>query len=97
MLDDLEGKLGQRLECADHVNDLEFRLTTAHDALLTREHDHGHGTEQRVGGSRGQVQRARSKRGDAHAGLAGQPPVSRGHKGCALLVARQDQLDRRVA
>ena len=61
------------------------------------EHDHRHGTEQRVGRSRRQVQRARAERGDAHAGLAGQPAVGRGHEGRALLVAGQDQLDRRVA
>ena len=89
--------LVKRLESADHVHDLEFGLPAAHDALLTREHDHGHGTEQSIGCSRRQVQRARTKRGDAHTGLAGQPPVSRGHEGRALLVAGQDQLDRRVA
>ena len=31
------------------------------------------------------------------AGLAGQPPIGRGHEGRGLLVARQDQLDRGVA
>ena len=89
--------LVKRLECADHVDDLEFGLPAAHDALLAREHDHGHGAEQRIGRPRRQVQRARAERGDAHAGLAGQPSVGRGHEGRALLVARQDQLDRRVA
>ena len=87
----------KRLECADHVHDLELGLPAAHDALLTREHDHGHGAEQRVGRPRRQVQRARTERGDAHAGPAGQPPVGRSHEGRALLVTRQDQLDRRVA
>ena len=95
--DDLERKLGQRLESTDHIDDLELGLPAAHDALLPGEHDHRHGTEQRIGCSRRQVQRARTKRGDAHTGLAGQPPVSRGHEGRALLVAGQDQLDRRVA
>ena len=95
--DDLERKLGQRLESADDVDDLEFCLPAAHDALLPGEHDHRHGTEQRVGCSRRQVQRARTERGDAHAGLAGQPAVSRGHEGRALLVAGQDQLDRGVS
>ena len=95
--DDLKRKLCQWLECTDHVDNLELGLPAAHDALLPGEHDHGHGTEQGIGGSRRQVQRARTKRGDAHAGLAGQPAVSRGHEGRALLVASQDQLDRRVS
>ena len=50
-------KLGERLECADDVYDLEFCLAAAHDAFLSREHDHGHGAEQCVGRCRRQVQR----------------------------------------
>ena len=95
--DDLARQLGQRLEGADHVDDLEPGLPAAHDPLLPGDHDHRHGAEQRIGRAGRQVQRAGTERGDADARLAGQPPVGRGHERRALLVAGQDQLDRRIA
>ena len=51
----------------------------------------------RVGRGGGEVQRARAERRDADAGLAGQPPVGRGHEAGRLLVARDHQLDARGA
>ena len=81
----------------DHVHDLEARLPAAHDALLAGDHDHRHRAEMGVGRAGGEVERARAERGDADAGLAGEPAVGRGHEGGRLLVAGDDQLDRGVA
>ena len=46
--DDLKRELRQRLECPNDVDDLELCLTAAHDALLSRQHDHGHSAKQGV-------------------------------------------------
>src|SRR3712207_9055788 len=46
----------------------------------------------RVGRTGGQVQGTGPERADAHAGLAGEPPVGRGHEGGRLLVPGQDEL-----
>ena len=89
--------LVKRLEGADDVDDLEARLAAAEDRLLAGDHHHRHGAEKGVGGARGEVQRARAERGDADAGLAGQPAVGRRHEGRRLLVPGQDQLDGGVA
>jgi hypothetical protein len=94
--DDLARHLGQRRHRRDDVDDLEARLLAAQDAFLAGEHHHRHGAEQRIGGAGGEIERARAKRRQAHAGRAGQPAVSRRHEGGRLLVPGQHQLDLRA-
>ncbi len=67
------------------------------DRFLAGDHQHGHAAELSVRSGGHEVGRARTERGQAHAGLAGETSVGRGHESRALLVARQDQLDRRRA
>ena len=50
----------------------------------------------RVGGAGREIERARSERGDADAGAAGEPAMGRRHESRRLLVPRQDQLDLRL-
>ena len=95
--DDLQRKLGQRLERADHVDDLEFRLTAAHDAFLSGQHHHRHRAEQRVGRARREIERAGTERGDTDAGLSRQPAIGRRHEGRGLFMPGHDQLDRRFS
>ena len=92
--DDLAGHLGERLHGGDHVDDLEAGLAGGHDRLLAGDHDHRHGAEMGVGRARREVQRARARGRDAHAGLAGEAAVGRGHEGRGLLVPGEHQLDR---
>ena len=81
------------IESALASDDAQARLLAAQDALLSGDHDHGHRAKQGIGGTGGEVERAGTERGEAHAGLARQPPMRRSHEGGGLLVARQDQLD----
>jgi hypothetical protein len=62
-------------------------------AFWPGDQDHRHGAEMGIGRPGREVERARSERRDADAGLAGQPAMRRGHEGRGLLVPRQDQLD----
>ena len=94
---DLTGHLGQGRHRRDDVHDLEARLLAAQNALLARDHDHGHGAEQRIGRAGRQIECARTKRRQANAGFAGQPAVRRRHEGRRLFVAGHHQLDRRAA
>src|SRR6478752_3862890 len=71
-----------------------WRVAGGHDRLLAGDQDHRHGAEVRVGSAGGEVERAGTERGDAHAGFAGEPAVGRGHEGGGLLVAGDDELDR---
>ena len=95
--DDLARQLGQRPHRRHDVDDLEPRLPRRQDALLAGDHDHRHRAEQRVGRAGREIQRARPERGDADARLAGKPAVGRRHEGRGLLMAGDDQLDRRFA
>lgn len=95
--DDLARHLGQRREARHHVHDLEPGLAGGHDSLLASEDDHRHCAEMRVGGGRGEVERAWPERRDADARLAGQPSVGCGHEAGGLLVPRDDQLDAGLA
>ena len=95
--DDLPRHLGQRRHAGDDVDDLEARLLAGHDPLLAGDHDHRHGAELGVGGAGREIERAGAERRDANARLAGQPAVGRRHERRRLLVAGQDQLDRRAA
>ena len=62
-------------------------------SLRAPDHHHWHGAEMGVGGTRREVQRTGAQGGDADAGLARQPPVSRRHEGSCLFMARDNQLD----
>ncbi len=92
--DDLARQLGQRLHRRHDVDDLEARLPRRQDPLLAGDHDHGHRAQQRVGGAGREIQRTGPERGDAHAGLAGEPAVGRGHERGGLLMTGQHQFDR---
>ena len=94
---DLPRHLGQRLERGHDIDDLESGLAARHDSLLSRDHHHRHGTEQRIGRARGEIQRARPQCGQAHPRLAGEPAVGCGHERCALFMPGHDQLDGRLA
>src|SRR5213076_7753 len=61
---DLERKLCKRLESANHVHDVKFRLAAAHDAFLPCEHDHRHAAKQSIGCPCRQVQGAWTEGGD---------------------------------
>ena len=69
--DDLPGHLGHRRHGRDDVDDLKARLLAAQDALLAGDHDHRHGTQERVGGAGRQVERAGAQRRQADAGPSG--------------------------
>ena len=75
----------------------KLRLPRRHDPLLSGQDHHRHRAEMRVGGARREVQRARPQCGNAHARLAGQSPVSRGHEGRCLFVPCDHEFDRRLA
>jgi hypothetical protein len=91
--DDAVRHLRERCHRRDDVDDLEPRLLAAEDALLSRDHDHRHRAELRIGGASGEVQRARPQRRETYACLTGQPAVGRRHECGRLLVTRQYQVD----
>ena len=90
-------QLGQRLHRGDDVDDLEARLARGEDALLAGDHHHRHRAHVGEGGGGGEVERAGAERGDAHARLAREPAVGRGHEAGRLLVTCDHQLDLRMA
>ena len=94
---DLTGGLGQGPHGRDHVDDLEPRLTAAHDPLLAGDQHHRHGAQMRVGRTGGEVQCSRTERADANSGATGEASVGRRHERRGLLVPGKDQLDPRVA
>jgi hypothetical protein len=87
-------ELGDRAHHVDHIEDLEAALLRFLDRLLAGDHQDRHAAKLRIGRGGHEIGRARAQGRDADAGLAGVPPVGRGHEAGALLVARQDQLDR---
>jgi hypothetical protein len=91
--DDLPRQFRQRLHGGDHIDDLKTRLPAAHDRLLAGDQNHRHRAKMRVRRAGRQIERARAERRQTNSGLAGQPPVRRGHEGGGLLVAGQDQFD----
>src|SRR5699024_8819885 len=58
---------------------------------------HRHPTEVGVRGPGREVERARAQRRQTHSGPTGQTPVGGGHERGGLLVASEDELDRRLA
>ena len=94
---DLARQLGERPHRRHDIHDLESRLPRRQNALLPGDHDHRHGTEQRISGAGRQIQRSGPERGDANARLAGEPSVGGGHERGGLLMAGQHELDRGLA
>ena len=90
-------ELGQRPHGSDCVHHLKAGLARREDALLPRDHDHGHGPKQSVSRAGGQIERTRSQSGDAHPSAAGEPAVGRRHKSSGLFVAGEHQFDGRHA
>ena len=79
--------LGHRLHHLDGVDELVGLLVHAGQVDLAGDRHQRGVVQVGVGDAGGQVGRARTQRGQAHAGLAGEAPVGFGHEGGALLVA----------
>ena len=86
--------LGHRPQHLDGVDELvRGLLVHAGEAGLTGERDQGRVVEGRVADAGGQVAGAGTERGEADAGLAGEPAIGVGHEGRALLVPGRHEDD----
>ena len=86
--------LRERPEDVDDVDELVRLLVQQIARELARDRHHRRAVEVGVGEPGGEVGRAGAERGQAHAGLAGEPAPHVGHERRALLVADRDEAGR---